>query len=177
MAPTLHVIEAPAPGRLATMAHPRGGSLLADEMAALAAAGVHLLVSALTSGEYRRLALAAEPRAAHGAGLEFVSFPIPDRRAPAPSAACDMLVDRLAATVRAGGFVVVHCWGGVGRSSLLAAATLVRLGLAPPEAWRRISAARGLPVPENADQVGWLDGFARTAGRVVGSAARLGCGR
>lgn len=177
MAPPLHVIDAPVPGRLATMAHPRGGSLLADEMAALAGAGVRLLVSALTSGEYRRLALTAEPRAAHAAGLDFVSFPIPDRRAPAPSVACAGLVDRIAASVRAGEFVVIHCWAGIGRSSLLAAAALVRLGMLPQEAWRRISAARGLPVPGNARQVRWLDEFAYAtdaADAMVG-AGRLAC--
>ncbi|WP_213455220.1 protein-tyrosine phosphatase family protein [Rhizomonospora bruguierae] len=165
MTPPLHVIDAPAPGRLATMAHPRGGALLPGEMAALAGAGVRLLVSALTSAEYRRLALAAEPREAHAAGLEFVSFPIPDRRTPAPGIACDILVDRLAGSLRRGEFVVIHCWAGIGRSSLLAAATLVRLGLTPPEAWRRISEARGLLVPGNDGQVDWLDEFACAAQR------------
>ena len=32
MRPALHVITWPGPGRLATMAHPRGGPWLADEM-------------------------------------------------------------------------------------------------------------------------------------------------
>ena len=40
MRPALHVIGWAGPGRLATMAHPRGGALLADEMSGLAAAGV-----------------------------------------------------------------------------------------------------------------------------------------
>jgi protein-tyrosine phosphatase len=160
MAPALHVIDTPAPGRLATMAHPRGGGWLPAEMSALVTAGVRVLVSALTSDEYQRLALTAEPREAYAAGLEFISFPIVDRCTPAPGSACENLVDRLATAVRDGDFVVTHCWAGIGRSSLLTAAILVRLGLSPQEAWQRISVARGLRVPENGEQMLWLDEFA-----------------
>lgn len=72
----------------------------------------------------------------------------------------DRLVDRLAAEVRADQFVVTHCWAGIGRSSLLAGATLVRLGVPPAQAWQLIRAARGLPVPDNRDQEAWLYRFA-----------------
>jgi protein-tyrosine phosphatase len=162
MRPPLHVIETPAPGWLATMAHPRGGGWLADDMAALAGLGVTVVVSALTEDEYARLALAGVAEAAAAAGLEYVQFPIVDRGVPEP-AEVSRLADRLAADLGAGRSVVVHCWGAIGRSSLLAAATLVRLGLTPGEAWRRISAARGLAVPGTAEQHAWLDEFAAAA--------------
>lgn len=159
MRPPLHVIETPTAGRLATMAHPRGGGWLADDMAAMAGLGVRVLVSTLTDDEYDRLALAGVAEAARAAGLEYVQFPIVDRGVPDPSDV-SALADRLATDLLTGRSVVIHCWAAIGRSSLLAAATLVRLGVAPTEAWRRISAARGLTVPGTAEQHAWLDEFA-----------------
>jgi protein-tyrosine phosphatase len=70
------------------------------------------------------------------------------------------LSQRLADEVRAGRFVVTHCRAGIGRSSMLAGATLVRLGVPAPEAWKLIRAARGLPVPDNGEQERWLYDFA-----------------
>jgi protein-tyrosine phosphatase len=160
----LHVVEWPAPGRLATMAHPPGGRRLPGAMAALAAAGAQLLVSALCDDEVTELELAGAPAAAAAAGLELVRFPIVDRGVPGPGTerAVDRLIDRLAGELRQDRFVVTHCWAGIGRSSLLAGATLVRLGASPAQAWELVRAARGLPVPDNPDQEAWLYRFAGT---------------
>jgi protein tyrosine phosphatase (PTP) superfamily phosphohydrolase (DUF442 family) len=156
------LIDIPAPGRLATMAHPRGGDWLVDEMDALREAGVDVLVSALCDDEYDLLELTAEADTANAAGLDFVSFPIVDTGVPAAAqaAAVGALANQLSDLVRAGRFVVTHCRAGVGRSSILAGAVLIRLGLTPAEAWRRIRAARGLPVPDNPVQEDWLHTFA-----------------
>lgn len=160
MRATPHVIAWPGQGRLGTMAHPRGGAWLADEMSALADAGVGVLVSALTTDEYERLALDGESEAASAAGLEFVSFPIPDRGVPGPGPGPAELAARLAEHVRAGRFVVTHCFAGIGRATLLAGATLVTLGATPADALRLISHARGLRVPDNDEQQSWLYDFA-----------------
>lgn len=146
------------------MAHPRG-SWLADDMSALAALGVAVLVSALTDDEQRRLALGGVAEAARTAGLEYIQFPIVDRGVPDPSSHPGQLADKLATDLLGGRSVVIHCWAAIGRSSLLAAATLVRLGVSPAEAWSRISAARGLMVPDTAAQQAWLDEFATGAVR------------
>src|SRR4051795_7875778 len=118
MRPALHVIEVPFPGRLATMAHPRGGAWLADEMAGLARAGVDVFVSALTWEEDRRLGLTEVAAAAASAGVEFISFPIADRGVPKARDMEDADVValglRLAAHVRAGRFVVTQCFAGIG---------------------------------------------------------------
>lgn len=149
-----------AAGRLATMAHPRGGDWLGEEMSGLAGAGVELLVSALTDGELAELRLTGEAGAARAAGLDFVRYPIPDVSLPPLMAAELALSARLAEEVRAGRFVVTHCRAGIGRSSMLAGTVLVRLGLTPSQAWQRIRAARGLPVPDNSAQERWLYDFA-----------------
>jgi protein-tyrosine phosphatase len=164
MRSALYVIETGEAGRLATMARPRGGGWLDDEMAGLRESGVDVLVSALTPDEYRELDLVGEPAAAAEAGLEFLQFPVVDADIPDGTAEALKLTARLAADVRAGRFVVTHCRAGIGRCSMLAGATLIRLGATPEEAWRRIRAARGLAVPDNTSQEEWLYQFARDLG-------------
>ncbi|GAA2588469.1 hypothetical protein GCM10010399_18090 [Dactylosporangium fulvum] len=51
MRPTLFTVDQPGPGQLSTMAKPRGGDWLTDEMTALRTAGVNILVCALTTPE------------------------------------------------------------------------------------------------------------------------------
>lgn len=145
------VIDWPAAGRIAVMPRPAGGDRLEREVEALRQAGVDILVSALTPGEYVRLELTEEAATVAAAGISFVSFPIPDRAVP-DLAELRELARSLAAEVAAGRFVVTHCWGGVGRSSVLAGAVLIRLGASAAEAVQRMSAARGMPVPETAEQ-------------------------
>jgi protein-tyrosine phosphatase len=45
---------------------------------------------------------------------------------------------------------------GIGRASLVAAAVLRLLGLPGDEAFSRVQAARGLPVPDTDEQRQWL---------------------
>lgn len=170
MIPTLYVIRRDRParatvmdGRLATMARPRGGDWLAEEIAALRSAGVDVLVSALTESEQVELQLTAEHDLARAAGMEYFSFPILDHHAPAVSHRdLAALVAQLQKGLLDGRFVVVHCRAGIGRSSLIAAAVLVAEGLTPDESWRRVSEARGLEVPDTQSQKDWLMSFATT---------------
>lgn len=156
MRPTLFTVDHPGPGRLSTMARPRGNDWLDDEMAALKAAGVAILVCALTEPEREELGLAEEPRSAAAAGLRFVEIPIPDRTVPDLPAILPAL-RQLAAELADGAHVVTHCRAGIGRSSLLAAALLILNGTAADTAWRRIERARGLAVPDTAEQREWTN--------------------
>jgi protein-tyrosine phosphatase len=143
----LFTIERGLPGKLSTMARPPGGAMLAAGMRELAAAGVTICVSMLTDAEMNELDLADEPAAARAAGIDFRRLPTPDFGTPARQAAQALAAD-LAAALRDGASVVVHCRGGVGRCTQLAAAVLIREGCTPEEAMTRISAARGMSVPE-----------------------------
>ncbi|GAA5017665.1 tyrosine protein phosphatase [Kitasatospora paranensis] len=154
MRPTLFTVDRPAPGRLSTMARPRGGDWLRDEMAALAAAGVDILVCLLTADESAELGLVDEAVEAVAAGLRFVPVPVPDLTVPDPAAVLPVLCE-LAEALGTGAHVVAHCRAGIGRSSLLVAALLVREGVAPDTAWERIARARGLDVPDTAEQRAW----------------------
>ncbi|MER8186472.1 tyrosine protein phosphatase [Kitasatospora sp. NPDC094015] len=154
MRAALFTVDLPGPGRLSTMARPRGADWLEDEMAALVRAGVDVLVCALTGPELGELGLAAEGRAARAAGLRFVPVPIPDRCVPDLAAVLPQL-HALAAELCGGAHVVTHCRAGIGRASLLAAALLILGGTAPGEAWAAIEAARGLAVPDTPEQREW----------------------
>lgn len=151
MGPRLFTVERAGLGALSTMARPLGGDRLAEEMRALALSGVGILVSMLSDGEIAELGLAREAAAAESAGMTFHRLPTPDLNLPDRGAALD-LAGALRSHLGEGASIAIHCRAGVGRSSTLAAAVLVLEGLAPAEAWARISAARGLPVPETEEQ-------------------------
>ncbi len=154
MRATLFTVDQPGPGQLSTMAKPRGGDWLTDEMAALREAGVDVLVCALTTPERHEVGLADEPSAARAAGLRFVAMPIPDRAVPDPATVLPDL-RRLAGQLRDGAHIVTHCRIGIGRASLLAAGILVLNGLPPDDAWQRLERARGLTVPDTPAQRDW----------------------
>lgn len=156
MRSALYVVAHPMSGRLATMARPPGGDRLLDGLRGLAESGVDLLVSALTDDEMTELSLVGEEAAAVAAGLRFLRYPIPDVSIP-PSLPHELaLAGHLADEVRAGRFVAIHCRAGIGRSSMLAGAVLVRLGVPAGQAWALIREARGLAVPDSDEQERWL---------------------
>lgn len=140
-----------APGRLGTMAHPRGGDWLGEEVAALAADEVDRLVCLLPDTELAELDLAEEPALARAAGLAYEQFAVPDLTVPAPGATARLARDLVQALLR-DETVVIHCRAGIGRSSLLAAAVLAAAGWNPEDAWPRLVEARGLPVPDTDEQ-------------------------
>lgn len=154
MRPSLFTIDLPGPGRLSTMAKPRGRDWLEDEMSALSNVGVDVLVCALTPPELDELGLTAEAKAARSAGLQFVALPIPDRTVPELSTILPTLRD-LAGQLRAGAHVVTHCRAGIGRASLLAASLLILNGIDPDTAWNSLEDARGLSVPDTDEQRDW----------------------
>ena len=147
MRPALQVIADRGHGRLATIAHPRGDAWPAERLSALAAAGVTVLVSALTSAELHRLGLGGTAAEAERVGVEFVAFPVEDGGPPRDEAAKVVkMAGRLAAQVDGGRFVATQSFGGTGRSTLLACLTLVLLGVSPGEALRRAGGEAGTPV-------------------------------
>lgn len=154
MRPTLFTIDLPGPGRLSTMAKPRGADWLDDEMRGLREAGVDVLVCALTGPERDELGLSDEERAATAAGLRFVSVPIPDRTVPDPATVLPTLRE-LSDRLGAGAHVVTHCRAGIGRASLLAATLLILRGTDPDTAWDALEKARGLAVPDTPEQRAW----------------------
>ncbi len=69
---------------------------------------------------------------------------------------------KLGSEIQQGKKVAVHCRQGIGRSSLISAALLISAGEDIEQALKAITKARGLEVPETAEQRKWLDQFAKT---------------
>src|SRR5690349_17873928 len=96
-----------ARGRLGVLPRPRGGDWLVDEIQALRDAGVDVLASLLTAGEAMELGLEREADLCAARGIEFTSFPLPDRGAPPSAQALLALVQTLAARLAEGKAVAV----------------------------------------------------------------------
>ena len=144
------------PGRLATMARPQAGDWLGDEIAGWKQAGLDGVVSLLERDEEGELGLGQEAALCGSQGIEFISFPIKDYSLPTSPGEAERLVRETIATLRAGRKNAIHCRAGIGRSSVIAACTLIGLGLQPEDALARIGRARGLRVPDTEAQRRWV---------------------
>jgi protein-tyrosine phosphatase len=118
------------------------------------------VLSLLTPEEERDLDLRDEAGEAKAQGMEFASFPIPDRQVPRSEAKWAEVLEKMNRNLLDGKNVLVHCRQGIGRSGLVAACLLVRNGMSPGAAVESVSAARGLSVPETAEQRDWIDQYA-----------------
>jgi len=133
-------IDTSAKLKLAIAPRPRGGDWLEGEIGQLKREGLDTLVSLLTLEESRELGLEREAAACAAAGIKFHDFAVPDRGLP------ESVSDFLS-------FARSVC---IGRSSVLLA-TLMRMeGFSAEEAFDRISQARGLRVPDTAEQSEWV---------------------
>lgn len=148
-------------GRLAVMPRPRAGDWLADEIASWKAQGLDVVVSLLEEHEVVELGLGDERAECAKVGMQFISFPVPDRGFPASAAAVNELVAVVAANLRAGRGVGIHCRFGIGRSATPVVCVLCSLGVGVDDAWREVQIARGTAVPDTPQQREWA---ARWAG-------------
>ena len=139
---------------------PRGGDWLKDEMATWRQAGIDTVLSLLTPEEEQELDLKLEAQEAQAGGMKFDSLPILDRQVPNSESEVSAALDRVETDLSAGRNVVVHCRQGIGRTGLVAACLLVMKGRTPEAAVKDLSTARGILVPETADQRRWIDHYA-----------------
>ena len=153
-------VPGPWPGRLGIVLRPRGGDWLVDETKSWREAGIDRVVSLLERDEQAQLDLEGEAEATASSGVEFTSFPIPDRGIPASDESAAELVSHVVDALECGRNVAIHCRQGVGRSALIAGAVLVAEGHDVPTALRTIKESRGLDVPETDAQRQWLRDFA-----------------
>ena len=150
-------IETGTSAKLAIMPKPNGGKLLEDEIRTLKREGTDVLVSLLTPDEEFDLGLEHERAACDGHGIKFRSFPITDRDIPESTEAFLKFIDTLHYDLLQGRSIVAHCRAGIGRSSLLLAALLRREGLFTDDAFRRITQARRMLVPDTPEQLHWVE--------------------
>jgi len=135
------------------MARPRAGDWLEDEVAHWQRSGIETVVSLLERDEEIELQLGDERAVCLERGIAFVSFPIRDRGLPDDTVAAMRLAQELAGSGRP---IAIHCRAGIGRSSLIAAAILIKAGVRAETALALIEAARGLRVPDTDAQRDWI---------------------
>ncbi|NEX23394.1 hypothetical protein G3480_24390 [Thiorhodococcus mannitoliphagus] len=85
--------------------------------------------------------------------MTFERFPIPDHGAPEPDALAE-LIPRLHREIATGTQLAVHCYGGIGRSGVVACCLLTQDGMDAEQAITLVSAKRQLPIPETPEQRG-----------------------
>jgi protein-tyrosine phosphatase len=142
-------------GELAILRRPRE-ERLDDEMLALREAGLHVVVSMLEDFEAKAIGLEREEMAATRAGLRFVSFPIQDGTAPRNVQQFDEFLTMLEKCLAEDQRIGVHCYGCIGRSSVVAASLLIRSGIPAEQAWNQIGIARQSVVPDTLEQLEWV---------------------
>lgn len=167
MTPEVYWIRDIEPFRLAIMARPRGGEWLEEEILGWKRLGIGTVASLLYKDETDELDIADESYLCSAHGMEFKSFPIRDRGVPESPAAFFDFVDELTSRVREGVAVAVHCRAGIGRSGLTVGSVLLRLGVPAPNVFSLVSMARGLIVPDTAEQIEWFQSMSKQ-GRVLG---------
>jgi protein-tyrosine phosphatase len=139
--------------KLAIMARPRAGDWLEDEVAHWKRSGVEIVVSLPERDEVDDLGLGMEETLCTNNGIEFLSFPVPDRGVPNDANWAMRFATEVAEKAKT---VAIHCRAGIGRSSVMAATILIAKGVAPAAALSAIEKARGLPIPDADAQRSWV---------------------
>ena len=166
MEPRLYWVETPElTGRVAITLRPRGFEFLDADVASWKASGVDVVVSLLACEEAEAIGLGEQGAACQRQGIAFVACPVADFSVPLSMDDARRIVEDLGHHLDAGRTLAFHCFASRGRSPTLAAAVLVRQGLAADDAIARLSTARGLQVPETEQQKQWIFDFARTPRR------------
>ncbi len=122
---------------------------------------VDVLASLMEPHEYELLQIPELSERAHTLGISVRSFPIVDLGVPKPERMHELvlLVEALVCEAKAGKTIVIHCRGGLGRSGIVSACCLVRLGLDVSEAIAATREARPGAI-ETREQERWLSQFA-----------------
>jgi protein-tyrosine phosphatase len=131
-------------GWIGMTACPGQAAPLAEDLAAMRAAGATHLVTLLGDGELARLGVPGIGAAAKAAGLVWWQVPVADFGTPdaAWEARWAEAAPALHAALRAGEGVVVHCRMGLGRTGTIAARLLVEAGTRPEAAIAAVRTAR-----------------------------------
>ena len=156
----LYWLDGSWPGKLAVGPRPRGGDWLKDDIASWKAGNIDAVLSLLTPDEEKDLDLSDEASEVVKRGMDFTSFPIADRQVPRSEAKLSEVLEGVTRALSTGKNVLVHCRQGIGRSGLVAGCLLVKNGMSPGAAVDSVSAARGVSIPETAEQRDWIDHYA-----------------
>jgi protein-tyrosine phosphatase len=144
---------------LAIVLRPRGDDWLENDLQRIHMAGIQTIVSTIESSEARELGLAEEGRTVERLGMRFISYPLCDRSVPPRREDFIEFVVKLGRRLQSGEKIGVHCQGCIGRSTVVTASILIKLGWAAERALDEIEKARGCSVPDTEEQRDWIIDF------------------
>ena len=156
MGPTFYEIELIGSGFLAVMAKPVAGEWIDEEFAGLYQAGLRQVVSLLETHEAHEVGLSEEKELCAKHGLEYASYPIPDRGLPPTVSGFAELTKSIYHASAGGQSTVIHCRAGIVRTGLVAAGVLLHAAFSVDDAFTRITQRRGVAVPDTQEQRDWL---------------------
>jgi hypothetical protein len=154
--PTIFVVEPIGSGFLAVMARPVPGEWVDDEFARISAYGIHCIVSLLEPNEAEEIGLGDEHALCERHSMDFVSYPIPDRRLPGSVSGFAAFTHALYESIGRGNNTVIHCRAGIGRTGVVAAGILLHAAFDADSAFDHITKARGMAVPDTEEQRQWI---------------------
>ena len=141
---------------LGMMPRPRGGENLDADIKDLKKQGVDHLVCLLEDREMNSLGLEQEEACCMREQLNLYCFPIPDYGVPPEINSFLSLINWMDEEISCQKKIVVHCHGGIGRSSLVIAGLLLKRGMPFHLVFPTISQARGNKTPETNAQLDWI---------------------
>ena len=156
MRPDIYRVKEVGHGLLAIMAKPVSGEYIEDEFSGIAQEGVKQIVSLLEPHEEYAVGLREEASLSEKNGINFVSFPIPDRGLPSSVSNFSKITGELYSQVIDGKSTVVHCRAGIGRAGIVVVGILLHSGIEPEEAFSLVSKSRGVEVPDTEEQKQWV---------------------
>jgi protein-tyrosine phosphatase len=144
---------------LAIVLRPRGDDWLENDLQRIRMAGIQTIVSTIEPWEARELGLADEGPTVERLGMRFISYPMEDRSVPPERKPFTDFVVKLGKRLQSGEKIGVHCQGCIGRSTVVTASTLIKLGWTAERALDEIDVARGCLVPDTEEQRDWIMEF------------------
>lgn len=154
MIPSVFKVTKIGQGTLYVMPKP-SSEWLKDDVGYLSNMGISKVVSLLEVSEEYELGLAGERQTLEAKGIEFQNFQIKDRGIPNPVVFKE-LINRLYKELLEGLNIAVHCRAGIGRTGITASCLLIKDKMTSQEAIDRVSAARGVPIPDTQQQYDFI---------------------
>ena len=143
-------------GSITMMPKPPGGSKLAAYINYLKSRNINVLISLLQYQEIVSHSLSNEGFECEELDIEFINFHIKDHSTPQFFVPFNQLIEQLVMKLESGKNIAIHCYAGIGRTGLIAASILIKMGMQVDGALIKLSQTRGLRVPETIQQITWL---------------------
>lgn len=143
-------------GSITLMPKPPGNDQLPAFIEYLQHKKIDVLVSLLQFDEINRHGLVHIDSTCQTYDIKYFNFQIKDHSVPQFFLPFNQLIETLCQELQRGQNIAIHCYAGIGRTGLTAAAALIKLGMQVDDALIKLSQTRGLRVPETLDQISWL---------------------